>query len=156
LGKPIIKTMKSLLHKILLISLSILSFFLLISSSCIKEEPGSDVLEVDFIVAYGYSAFIDQGQSVKFERIKPEASANEELHWLFQGGTPSESYLESPEITYNTPGTYDVTLEVWQDFYTDNEKSGSETKSGFITVYSASLDKAPSISLTNSEDFEVP
>lgn len=141
----------------MLISLALISFFLLNSSSCIKEEPGSDVLEVDFIVAYGYSPFIDAGQSVKFERIKPSTGIDEELNWTFPGGTPGGSYSESPEITYNSPGTYDVTLEVWHfDYAEGNDKYGKETKHGFITVYSNSLDKAPEVSITNNDSFENP
>jgi PKD repeat protein len=32
--------------------------------------------------------------------------------WEFEGGTPSSSSLQNPQITYNTPGTYGVTLKV--------------------------------------------
>jgi len=50
--------------------------------------------------------------------------------WSFPGGTPS-SYtgITPPAITYNTPGTYNVTLVV-------NDATGTDTelKTGFITV----------------------
>ncbi len=50
--------------------------------------------------------------------------------WSFPGGTPSSSNLQTPPaITYNTLGTYDVTLSV-------SKPGGSDimTKTGYITV----------------------
>ena len=32
--------------------------------------------------------------------------------WSFEGGTPASSTVQNPSVTYNTSGTYDVTLEV--------------------------------------------
>ncbi|MEN8224129.1 MAG: T9SS type A sorting domain-containing protein [Bacteroidota bacterium] len=32
--------------------------------------------------------------------------------WTFEGGTPATSTVQNPSVTYNTAGTYDVTLEV--------------------------------------------
>jgi PKD repeat protein len=50
--------------------------------------------------------------------------------WSFPGGTPS-SYVgqNPPAITYNTPGTYNVSLTV-----ADGTGSDTETKTGYITV----------------------
>ena len=31
--------------------------------------------------------------------------------WTFEGGSPSSSTFQNPTVTYNTPGTYKVTLE---------------------------------------------
>jgi Zn-dependent metalloprotease len=49
--------------------------------------------------------------------------------WSFPGGTPSSSTAQNPSVTYNTPGTYDVSL-------TASNASGSdgETKTNYITV----------------------
>ena len=33
-------------------------------------------------------------------------------NWTFEGGTPATSTEQNPVVTYNTPGLYDVTLEV--------------------------------------------
>ncbi|NIM16060.1 MAG: PKD domain-containing protein [Candidatus Aminicenantes bacterium] len=49
--------------------------------------------------------------------------------WTFPGGTPSTSTEKNPTITYNTPGTYDVTLTVSNSAGTD-----TMTKVNYITV----------------------
>ncbi len=49
--------------------------------------------------------------------------------WDFPGGTPSSSTDENPTITYNTPGTYDVTL-----IAINNAGSDTTTLSDYITV----------------------
>jgi len=50
--------------------------------------------------------------------------------WSFQGGTPANSILQAPDpVVYNTAGTYDVTLMVFNAFGGD-----TLTKTGYITV----------------------
>jgi PKD repeat protein len=49
--------------------------------------------------------------------------------WSFPGGTPSSSTFQNPTITYNTAGTYDVTLTA-----TNSAGSDTETKVGYISV----------------------
>ncbi|PWL31356.1 MAG: hypothetical protein DCO96_03945 [Fluviicola sp. XM-24bin1] len=39
-------------------------------------------------------------------------------NWTFPGGTPATSTQQNPTVTYNTSGTYDVTLEVTNSFGT--------------------------------------
>ncbi|MBN2172894.1 MAG: PKD domain-containing protein [Bacteroidales bacterium] len=51
-------------------------------------------------------------------------------NWSFPGGTPSSASGQGPHnITYNTPGTYNVSLTVGDGVDTD-----TETKTGYITV----------------------
>lgn len=52
--------------------------------------------------------------------------------WIFEGGTPGNSTVQNPLVTYNTPGTYGVTLTAAND-------QGSDTKTvgGYITVTEA-------------------
>ena len=49
--------------------------------------------------------------------------------WSFSGGTPNTSTNQNPAITYNTAGTYDVTLSS-----TNTDGSNSEMKTAYITV----------------------
>ncbi|WP_432670168.1 T9SS type A sorting domain-containing protein [Flavobacterium sp. SM2513] len=49
--------------------------------------------------------------------------------WTFTGGTPNSSTVQNPEIVYNTPGSYAVTL-----IATNFNGSDTETKSAFIIV----------------------
>ncbi len=53
--------------------------------------------------------------------------------WTFPGGTPSSSTAQNPVITYNTPGTYSVTLVASNA----NGAGTTMTKTGYITVYAA-------------------
>ena len=49
--------------------------------------------------------------------------------WSFEGGTPSTSTSQNPTVTYNTLGTYNVTLTV-----TNAQGSDAETKTNYINV----------------------
>lgn len=54
--------------------------------------------------------------------------------WTFTGGTPaSYNGQNPPSVTYTTPGTYNVTLQV-----TNSNGSDTETKTNYITVLPAS------------------
>lgn len=59
-----------------------------------------------------------------------------EWNWTFTGGTPATSTDQNPSILYDTPGTYEVTLEI-----SDGTNSVSETKTSYITV----LDNSPNL-----------
>jgi len=55
--------------------------------------------------------------------------------WTFTGGTPPSSTVENPTaITYNTAGTYDVSLTATNSFGSD-----TETKTGYIEVVTGSI-----------------
>jgi PKD repeat protein len=49
--------------------------------------------------------------------------------WTFPGGTPGTSTLQNPTITYNTLGSFDVTLTATNDLGSD-----TTTKTNYITV----------------------
>ncbi len=63
--------------------------------------------------------------------------------WSFPGGTPSTSTAQNPTVTYNTSGSYAVTLEV-----TNGSSSVNTTKTGYINVLPAGR------SIPISEGFE--
>ncbi|MFC2140880.1 C25 family cysteine peptidase [Acidobacteriota bacterium] len=55
--------------------------------------------------------------------------------WSFPGGTPSGSTQQNPTVTYNTVGTYDVSLIV-----SNSAGSDTETKAGYITVINCTVE----------------
>ncbi|WP_020526973.1 LamG domain-containing protein [Flexithrix dorotheae] len=70
---------------------------------------------------------ITQGLTVNFS----DSSAGNPTNWIwtFEGGTPSTSREKNPEITYEHPGNYDVTLVA-----SNENKSSILTKKAYITV----------------------
>jgi PKD repeat protein len=70
---------------------------------------------------------VSQGETATFTSTSTGSPTS--YSWTFEGGTPSTSTAQNPTVTYNTLGTYDVSLTV-----TNSEGSDSETKSNYITV----------------------
>ncbi|MCT4637437.1 MAG: S8 family serine peptidase [Bacteroidales bacterium] len=72
---------------------------------------------------------VTQGQTVTFT----DASTNvpTSWSWTFTGGVPASSTDQNPTVTYNTPGTYTVTLNATNQYGT-----GTVTKTDYITVLS--------------------
>ncbi|MCK5059281.1 MAG: PKD domain-containing protein [Candidatus Aminicenantes bacterium] len=73
---------------------------------------------------------VEEGDSVSFT----DQSTNNPTSWswTFEGGTPSGSTAQNPSVTYNTAGTYDVSLTA-----TNSAGSDGETKTNYITVSAA-------------------
>jgi PKD repeat protein len=70
---------------------------------------------------------INVGDSVTF--TDETANHPTSWSWTFEGGTPAASTDQNPVITYNTAGTFDVTLVA-----TNALGSDTETKVNYITV----------------------
>src|SRR6056297_2056732 len=70
---------------------------------------------------------VSEGESVTFTSTSTNNPT--EYYWEFEGGTPATSTSSSPSVTYNTIGSYDVTLTV-----SNNAGQDSETKYNYITV----------------------
>jgi PKD repeat protein len=70
---------------------------------------------------------ISAGESVDFTDLS--ANIPTSWSWTFEGGTPSGSTDQNPTVTYNTPGTYTVTLTA-----TNSVGSDTETKVDYIDV----------------------
>jgi len=68
--------------------------------------------------------------------------------WSFVGGTPNSSNLQSPSVTYNVAGVYDVSLTA-----SNATGSGSITKSAYITVNEAGLTYCSSSSISAAKEY---
>lgn len=69
--------------------------------------------------------------------------------WTFLGGTPNTSTAQNPAITYNTPGTYAVTLQA-----SNSVGAGStETKTAYITIFAPPTAASCTNSITNPGNF---
>lgn len=67
------------------------------------------------------------GQAITFNDLSSNNPT--QWSWQFQGGTPATSSVSNPVVTYNTPGTYSVTLTA-----TNGAGTNSITQNGFVTV----------------------
>ncbi|TQV87807.1 agmatine deiminase family protein [Aliikangiella coralliicola] len=74
---------------------------------------------------------VEVGEKVKF--TDTSTGYRDWWEWEFQGGTPSYSERRNPTVTYNTPGTYDVTLTVWNGY----RRYRTKTIRNYITVTEA-------------------
>jgi len=73
-----------------------------------------------------------QGSQVQYTDLS--AGTVDEWNWSFEGGTPSVSTDQNPLVTYDTPGTYSVTLSV----STPAGATDDEIKTGYIVVNATS------------------
>ncbi|MGM0647482.1 MAG: C25 family cysteine peptidase [Bacteroidota bacterium] len=80
------------------------------------------------------------GHSIQFEDKSCCGVSSRE--WYFPGGTPGFSTLESPVVTYDTAGNYNVILKVTNPYGTDS----------LVEYYSIVIDENQPLPLT--EDFE--
>jgi PKD repeat protein len=81
------------------------------------------------------STTICQGSTVTFTNLSTLANS---YAWTFTGGTPSTSTAINPTVTYNTAGTYAVTLVA-----TNANGSDTETKTAYITVVASTATALP-------------
>lgn len=88
--------------------------------------------------------YVCVGGTVSFTDLSWSSAATS-WSWNFQGGTPSTSTSQNPTITYNTAGTYSVSL-------TATNSAGSSTKSRTSLVHV--LSATPQYSNIYSESFE--
>ena len=114
-----------------------------------SNENGSDtyiktalitVKSLQVVAEFSASATqIVAGETVNFTDMSLNGVTSRE--WVFEGGSPAQSSLASPAVTYQLPGTYDVQLKV-------SNADGSDiiTKTGYIQV----SPKAPSASFMAS------
>ena len=82
---------------------------------------------------------IYEGESIIFTDLSENDPT--EWHWFFDGGTPSESFEQNPEIVYETAGIYDVKLVVTNEFGSD-----FKLKTEYINVIPTIPENCPPIS----------
>ncbi|MDD2387460.1 MAG: choice-of-anchor J domain-containing protein [Bacteroidales bacterium] len=97
------------------------------ATTCDYLDPNNIGLIADFSAS---PTTVSVGGQVNFTDLSAGGSITSRS-WSFPGGTPSSSTATNPTITYNTAGTYNVTLTI-----SSSSDSDSETKSGYITVIS--------------------
>jgi PKD repeat protein len=89
------------------------------------------VLDPEVICMADFAVLSDpvicQGSSLQFSDMS--YNGVQSRAWTFEGGTPSASTLANPEVTYDTPGTYEVSLTV-----SNPSGSMSVTKTNLVTV----------------------
>jgi PKD repeat protein len=84
-------------------------------SAIIECEGGILPPVADFTAS---STLVTAGAIVQFSDLSLYNPTSWE--WTFEGGTPSQSIEQNPEITYNTPGTFGVVLTVTNIAGSDN------------------------------------
>ena len=72
------------------------------------------------------------GETVNFTDLSTNNPTS--WNWSFSGGTPTSSTTQNPQIVYNSPGTYNVSLTVSNAFGTD-----TKTKTDYIHVSTPSI-----------------
>lgn len=90
----------------------------------------------------GMPTFGCKSMTVQFNDSSISVTPIISYQWLFPGGNPATSVSASPIITYNTPGTYDVTEII-------NTTGGSDT-----VVRKAYISVADSATLPSSQSFQ--
>jgi len=95
----------------------------------VNKQPGlsSQILPpiVNFTVD---TTYILQGETVYFTDLTTGNPALE-WDWSFPGGTPNQSDVQNPIVTYNQYGTFDVSLTV-----TNADGTQTEIKSDYMTI----------------------
>lgn len=71
---------------------------------------------------------ICEGNQVAFTNTT--AGSGNTYLWTFVGGTPATSTLANPTVTYNTPGTYNVSLQA-----SNAGGSNTATQTSYVTVH---------------------
>jgi PKD repeat protein len=76
------------------------------------------------------------GESINFYNESYNTTTG--TNWTFPGGSPGNAVVDSPTITYNTPGIYAVTLQA-----TDGSTTLTNTKTNYIIVLAGQGEPLP-------------
>ena len=81
------------------------------------------------VVVGGRATFTSGVQDLK--SVWEDSRENDVIKWTFEGGTPATSTADNPTVTYNTLGTYKVTLSAHRQ---SPLSEATKTVEGYITV----------------------
>jgi len=97
--------------------------------------------------AHNDSTFFCAGRTISFADLSynDSLSSNRIYEWTFEGGTPANSNLAKPYVTYAAAGTYDVKLKI-----SNGNGADSVVKSDYIKVF----DNTSNVSIPYFEGFE--
>ena len=113
----------------------------LISTNPCGSDTVSSTVTIVTVPSAGFTATPTSGCGPLTVQFSNTSSANAtNFDWDFPGGTPSSSTEENPSVTYDTPGSYTVTLTV-----SNSAGSNTATQTSYITV-----NAGPSAGFTSS------
>ncbi|MBI9061415.1 MAG: PKD domain-containing protein, partial [Marinilabiliaceae bacterium] len=108
-----------------------------VSLTATNKDGEANVEKPSFITVYeegpamaAFTAdkdFVKMGETIQFTDASLRIPTG--WTWTFEGGTPTHSSDQNPMVTYNTPGTYKVSLTAENSF-----GLSQEIKEAFITV----------------------
>lgn len=117
------------------------------------ERKGKEItIELDSLMTAGFDIqpVINNYGPTQFTITNRSAGADT-YNWSFENGTPASSTEKEPLVQYNTPGQYEIKLQV------ANSRGEKQTVSKTVTVlpalYKADFDIVPSF---DDEDYEAP
>ena len=90
---------------------------------------------------------ISAGNSVIFSDLS--ANIPNQWHWQFEGGVPSVSSQQNPVVTYNYPGTYNVSLAVANDYGQAELTKENYIQVGLPNVCNAGSTNSANLHITN-------
>ncbi|MFK8006955.1 MAG: PKD domain-containing protein [Saprospiraceae bacterium] len=98
------------------------------------NDCGSNIFTIDLDVGTAVSAgfFAEDTEGCAPMQIQFTDQSSDNVsgwNWSFPGGTPATSSEQNPLVNYNTPGVYEVTLEVSNPF-----NSSTVTETNYITI----------------------
>jgi PKD repeat protein len=101
---------------------TVINVVILIDSTCLFGKPQANFLSSDKNIC--------SNDCINFTNLSINTTS---WHWIFQGGLPSESFVENPQsVCYLSAGTYNVTL-----IATGSGINDTLTNSSYIAVYPA-------------------
>lgn len=96
-------------------------------------EAAIDLFEVTDIIAYApFTASAATGCAPQVVEFTDQGTGATSWNWTFEGGSPSSSTLQNPTVTYNSTGSYAVSLNV-----TTATGTASVSEDDFIVINGA-------------------